>query len=248
MRTISTGSSALDSILGTEGLGISGITELFGDAATGKTTLTYHLIANAQRAGGNAAFVDVEHSFCEEYALAIGVDLSSLVLVSPQSGEEALTIAERLIASMAFDVVVIDSAAALNPVTPAAANEHVDMRSRLLSNALRRISAACIATRTLCVFTNHIRNMQQNHGSGKLSGEEIAPGGIALKLHATYRIKFQYLADELNAAGQKIGNRVRLIPIKSKIPLFGVYADVVMLNSVGMVDIATNPKKDIHAA
>ena len=213
---ISTGSFSLDLALGVGGLPRGRIIELFGSESSGKTTLALHVIANAQRAGGMAAFVDAEHALDPGYARKIGVDLDNLLVSQPNSGEEALTIMEQLVKSGALDVVVLDSVAALTPQAEIDGNmgdSHVGLQARLMSQAMRKLTAAIAQTKTLCIFTNQIREK-----IGVMFGNpETTPGGRALKFYASVRLNVQRIGQIKDAAGGVIGNRTRVKVVKNKV-------------------------------
>jgi len=176
---ISTGALSLDLALGVGGLPRGRVVEVYGQESSGKTTLALHVIANAQKAGGLAAFVDAEHAMDPNYARRIGVDLDNLLVSQPNSGEEALTITEQLVKSGALDVVVIDSVAALTPQAEIDGNmgdAHMGLQARLMSQAMRKLTSAISQTKTLCLFTNQVRDK-----IGVMFGNpETTPGGKAL--------------------------------------------------------------------
>ena len=213
---ISTGSFSLDLALGVGGLPRGRIIELFGSESSGKTTLALHVIANAQRAGGMAAFVDAEHALDPAYARKIGVDLDNLLVSQPNSGEEALTIMEQLVKSGALDVVVLDSVAALTPQAEIDGNmgdSHVGLQARLMSQAMRKLTSAIAQTKTLCIFTNQLRQK-----IGVMFGNpETTPGGRALKFYASVRLNVQRIGQLKDAAGAVIGNRTRVKVVKNKV-------------------------------
>ena len=213
---ISTGSFSLDLALGVGGLPRGRIIELFGSESSGKTTLALHVIANAQRAGGMAAFVDAEHALDPGYARKIGVDLDNLLVSQPNSGEEALTIMEQLVKSGALDVVVLDSVAALTPQAEIDGNmgdSHVGLQARLMSQAMRKLTSAIAQTKTLCIFTNQIREK-----IGVMFGNpETTPGGRALKFYASVRLNVQRIGQLKDPSGTVIGNRTRVKVVKNKV-------------------------------
>jgi recombination protein RecA len=213
---ISTGSFSLDLALGVGGLPRGRIIELFGAESSGKTTLALHVIANAQRAGGMAAFVDAEHALDPAYARKIGVDLDNLLVSLPNSGEEALTIMEQLVKSGALDVVVLDSVAALTPQAEIDGNmgdSHVGLQARLMSQAMRKLTSAIAQTKTLCIFTNQIREK-----IGVMFGNpETTPGGRALKFYASVRLNVQRIGQLKDPSGTVIGNRTRVKVVKNKV-------------------------------
>ena len=216
VEAIPTGCLALDMALGVGGLPRGRIVECYGHESSGKTTLALHVVANAQKAGGAAAFIDAEHALDPAYAARIGVDVESLVVSQPNSGEEALTICEHLVKSGAFDVVVVDSVAALTPqaeIDGAMGDSHVGLQARLMSQAMRKLTAAIAQTRTLCIFTNQVREK-----IGVMFGNpETTPGGKALKFYATCRLQVQRIGAIKDASGQVVGNRTRVKVVKNKV-------------------------------
>src|SRR5437763_2658130 len=204
---ISTGSLALDLALGIGGLPRGRIVEVFGPEASGKTTLVYHVIAEAQRRGGICAFVDAEHSMDPQYARRIGVDIDHLLVSQPDTGEQALEIVELLIRSGALDVVAIDSVAALVPkaeIEGEMGDSHVGLQARLMSQPLRKLAGTLNRTETICVFTNQLREK-----IGVMFGNpETTPGGRALKLYSSVRLDIRRI-ETLKDGGEAYGNRVR---------------------------------------
>ncbi len=216
VAAISTGSLTLDLALGVGGLPRGRIVECYGHESSGKTTLALHVVANAQRAGGTAAFIDAEHALDPGYARKIGVDLDNLIVSQPNSGEEALTICEQLVKSGAVDVVVVDSAAALTPqaeIDGEMGAAHVGLQARRMSQAMRKLTSTLSQTGTLCIFTNQVREK-----IGVMFGNpETTPGGKALKFYATCRLQVQRIGAIKNAAGQVVGNRTRVKVVKNKV-------------------------------
>ena len=216
IAVVSTGALSLDLALGVGGLPKGRIIELYGHESSGKTTLALHAVANAQKAGGTAAFIDAEHALDPGYARKIGVDLENLIVSQPNSGEEALTICEQLIRSGAFDVIVVDSVAALTPqaeIDGQMGDSHVGLQARLMSQAMRKLTAAISQTKTLCIFTNQVREK-----IGVMFGNpETTPGGKALKFYATCRLQVQRIGAIKNTAGEIIGNRTRVKVVKNKV-------------------------------
>lgn len=214
--SISTGAFSLDMALGVGGLARGRVIELFGPESSGKTTLALHVIAAAQKAGGNVAFIDAEHALDPGYARKIGVVLEDLLLSQPASGEEALTITETLVKSNAIDVIVVDSVAALTPRAELEGNmgdAHVGLQARLMSQALRKLTAAIASSKTLCIFTNQIREK-----IGVMFGNpETTPGGRALKFYASVRLDIRRLAPIKDPSGRVIGNRTRVKVVKNKL-------------------------------
>jgi recombination protein RecA len=213
---VSTGALTLDLALGIGGLPRGRVVEIFGPESSGKTTLALHVIANAQKNGGLAAFIDAEHALDPGYAKKIGVNLDDLLVSQPSSGEEALTITETLVRSNALDVVVIDSVAALTPraeIDGEMGDAHVGLQARLMSQALRKLTSGIATSKTLCIFTNQIREK-----IGVMFGNpETTPGGRALKFYASVRLDIRKLNTIKDAAGKAIGNRTKVKVVKNKI-------------------------------
>jgi recombination protein RecA len=213
--SISTGSFSLDLALGIGGLPRGRVTEIFGPESSGKTTLTLHVIANAQKNGGIAAFIDAEHAMDPRYAKKIGVNIDDLLVSQPSSGEEALTIAETLIRSNAMDVVVIDSVAALTPraeIEGEMGDPQMGLQARLMSQALRKLTAAISASKTCCIFTNQLREK-----IGVMFGNpETTPGGKALKFYASVRLDIRKIGLLKDSAGKIFGNHTRVKVVKNK--------------------------------
>ena len=216
VETISTGSVAIDLALGVGGLPRGRIVEIYGPESAGKTTLCLSLIAEAQRKGGNAVFIDVEHALDPHYAKVVGVDLENLMVAQPECGEDALNIAETLIRSGAIDVVVIDSVAALvsrQELDGQMGDTTVGLQARMMSQAMRRLTAAISKTRCICVFTNQIREK-----IGVMFGNpETTPGGRALKFFASVRIDIRRIGQIKDASGKVIGNRTKIKVVKNKV-------------------------------
>ena len=213
---ISTGALSLDMALGVGGLPRGRIVECYGQESSGKTTLALHVVANAQKAGGVAAFIDAEHALDPGYAKKIGVDLDNLLVSQPNSGEEALTICEQLCKSGALDVIVVDSVAALTPQAEIDGNmgdSHMGLQARLMSQAMRKLTGVLASTKTLCIFTNQVREK-----IGVMFGNpETTPGGKALKFYASCRLQVQRIGAIKNAAGEVVGNRTRVKVVKNKV-------------------------------
>ena len=213
---ISTGALSLDMALGVGGLPRGRIVECYGQESSGKTTLALHVVANAQKAGGVAAFIDAEHALDAGYAKKIGVDLDNLIVAQPNSGEEALTICEQLVKSGALDVVVVDSVAALTPQAEIDGNmgdSHMGLQARLMSQAMRKLTGVIAQTKTLLIFTNQVREK-----IGVMFGNpETTPGGKALKFYASCRLQVQRIGAIKNTAGQVVGNRTRVKVVKNKV-------------------------------
>ncbi len=212
---ISTGSIALDLALGVGGLPRGRVVEIYGPESSGKTTLALHVIAEAQRAGGTAAFVDVEHALDPGYASALGVDLDSLLVSQPDTGEQALDIAEMLVRSNAVDVVVVDSVAAL--VTKAElegdmGDAHVGLQARLMSQALRKLTAAISRSKCVMIFINQLREKV-----GVMFGSpETTSGGRALKFYASVRLDVRKL-EQIKVGQEVVGTRTRVKVVKNKV-------------------------------
>ena len=214
-EVIPTGALALDVALGIGGVPRGRVVEIYGPEASGKTTLGYHIIAEAQREGGVAAFIDAEHALDPNYARAVGVDVDSLLLSQPDSGEQALEIAEMLVRSGAVDVIVIDSVAALVPraeLEGEMGDAHVGLQARLMSQALRKLVGAIAKSRTTVIFINQIREKV-----GVLFGNpETTPGGRALKFYASVRLDVRRV-DSLRQGSDTVGIRVRAKVVKNKL-------------------------------
>ncbi len=212
---IPTGSLSLDIALGGKGLPRGRVTELFGPESSGKTTLALHVIANAQRAGGVAAFIDAEHALDTTWAKRLGVDVSSLLVSQPDTGEQALDIAEMLIRSNSVDVIVIDSVAALTPaaeIEGEMGDSHMALQARLMSQAMRKLTAVINKSKTALIFINQIRMK-----IGVMFGNpETTPGGRALKFYTSVRVDIRRLAT-LKDGGNAVGSRVRARVVKNKI-------------------------------
>jgi len=216
VEAISTGSLSLDLALGIGGLPKGRIVECYGHESSGKTTLALHVVANAQKAGGTAAFIDAEHALDPGYARKIGVNLDDLIVSQPNSGEEALTICEHLAKSGALDVIVVDSVAALTPqaeIDGDIGDAHVGLQARLMSQAMRKLTSVLAQTKTLCIFTNQVREK-----IGVMFGNpETTPGGKALKFYATCRLQVQRVGAIKDKDGAIVGNRTRVKVVKNKV-------------------------------
>ena len=213
---IPTGALSLDLALGVGGLPRGRIVECYGQESSGKTTLALHVVANAQKAGGIAAFIDAEHALDPGYAKKIGVNLDDLIVSQPTSGEEALSICEQLCKSGALDVIVVDSVAALTPQAEIDGNmgdSHMGLQARLMSQAMRKLTGALAQSKTLCIFTNQVREK-----IGIMFGNpETTPGGKALKFYASCRLQVQRIGAIKDAGGTVIGNRTRVKVVKNKV-------------------------------
>jgi recombination protein RecA len=216
IEVIPTGALALDLALGVGGIPRGRVVEIFGPESSGKTTLMLHVIAYAQKAGGLAAFIDAEHALDPGYAKKLGVNLDDLLVSQPDSGEEALTICETLARSNALDVIVIDSVAALVPKAELEGEmgmATMGMQARLMSQALRKLTAILAKSKTTCIFTNQLREKV-----GVMFGNpETTPGGKALKFYASVRLDIRRKDTLKDAAGNAIGNHVRVKVVKNKV-------------------------------
>jgi len=215
VQAIPTGSLALDAALGIGGLPRGRITEIFGPEASGKTTLTQHVIAQAQHMGGVAAFIDTEHAMDVTYAVKCGVDVDNLYISQPDTGEQALEIAEALVRSGGVDVVVVDSVAALVPraeIEGEMGDAHIGLQARLMSQALRKLVGAIRRSNTAIIFTNQLRIK-----IGVLFGNpETTTGGNALKFYAAVRLDMRRM-EAIKQGGEVIGNRVKVRVKKNKV-------------------------------
>ncbi|ALX66814.1 recombinase RecA [Microbacterium sp. XT11] len=214
VEVIPTGSIALDVALGIGGLPRGRIIEIYGPESSGKTTLTLHAIANVQRAGGIAAFVDAEHALDPDYAAKLGVDIDQLLVSQPDTGEQALEIADMLIRSGAIDLVVIDSVAALVPeaeIKGEMGDSHVGLQARLMSQALRKLTGGLNQTKTTAIFINQLREK-----IGVFFGSpETTAGGKALKFYASVRLDIRRI-ETLKDGAEAVGNRTRVKVVKNK--------------------------------
>ncbi|MCK9556031.1 recombinase RecA [bacterium] len=213
---ISTGALTLDIALGIGGFPRGRVVELFGPESSGKTTLALNVIANAQKAGGEAAFIDAEHALDPTYAKKLGVNLDNLLVSQPDSGEDALSIAETLVRSNAVDVIVIDSVAALVPkaeIQGEMGDSFIGLQARLMSQALRKLTSSISKSKTCCVFINQIRMK-----IGVMFGNpETTPGGNALKFYSSVRLDIRRISSIKETSGESSGNRVRVKVVKNKI-------------------------------
>ncbi|MDQ3880971.1 MAG: recombinase RecA [Chloroflexota bacterium] len=215
VEAIPTGSVALDLALGVGGIPRGRITEIFGPESSGKTTLCYHVAANAQRAGGTVAFIDAEHALDPTYARNVGVDVDELLVSQPDTGEQALEIAETLIRSNGVDVVIVDSVAALVPraeIEGEMGDSHVGLQARLMSQALRKLTGAINRSNTALLFTNQLREK-----IGVMFGNpETTPGGRALKFYASVRLDIRRI-ETLKTGTDAVGSRTRVKVVKNKV-------------------------------
>jgi recombination protein RecA len=213
--SIPTGSLSLDLALGIGGVPRGRIIEIFGPESSGKTTLVNHIIAEAQAMGGVCAFIDTEHAIDPVYSRAIGVDTDELLVSQPDYGEQALQIADRLIASAAVDVVAIDSVAALTPkaeLDGQIGDTTVGLQARLMSQALRKLAGSLNRTKTVCIFTNQIREKI----GVQFGSPETQPGGRALKFYSSQRLDIRRI-ETLKEGTEAVGNRVRVKVVKNKV-------------------------------
>jgi len=212
---IPTGSLGLDIALGIGGLPRGRVVEIYGPESSGKTTLAIQAIANAQRAGGIAAFIDAEHAFDKTYAEKLGVDVSNLLISQPDDGEQALDITEHLIRSGAIDIIVIDSVAALVPrgeLEGEMGDSKMGLHARLMSQALRKLTATISKTNTICIFINQLREK-----IGVMFGNpETTTGGNALKFYASVRLDIRRMA-QIKDGEEAVGNRVKVKVVKNKV-------------------------------
>src|SRR4051812_18825945 len=215
MDVISTGSIGLDIALGIGGLPRGRVVEIYGPESSGKTTIATHVIAEAQKKGGICAIIDAEHAFDSAYAQKLGVDIDNLLISQPDYGEQGLEIADRLILSGALDVVVIDSVAALVPkgeVEGAMGDSKMGLQARLMSQALRKVTATISKTNTICIFINQLREK-----IGVMFGNpETTTGGNALKFYASVRLDIRRMA-QIKDGEEAVGNRVKVKVVKNKV-------------------------------
>ena len=215
LASISSGSLALDVALGIGGYPKGRVIEIYGPESSGKTTVSLHAIAEAQKAGGTAAFIDAEHALDPNYARALGVNIEELLLSQPDTGEQALEIAEALVRSGAVDIIVVDSVAALVPkaeIEGEMGDSHMGLQARLMSQALRKLSGAISKSNTIAIFINQIREK-----IGVMFGNpETTPGGRALKFYSSIRLEVRR-AETLKQGNDMIGNRTRIKIVKNKV-------------------------------
>ena len=215
IEAIPTGALSLDIALGIGGIPRGRIIEVFGPESSGKTTLALHMIAEAQKMGGEAAFIDAEHALDPVYAKKLGVDIDNLIVSQPDTGEQALEIAEALVRSGALDIIVVDSVAALVPkaeIDGDMGDSHIGLQARLMSQALRKLAGAINKSKSVIVFINQLREKV-----GVMFGNpETTPGGRALKFYSSVRLDIRKI-EQIKQDGEVVGNRAKVKIVKNKV-------------------------------
>lgn len=246
---ISTGALTLDHALGVGGIPRGRISEIYGHEASGKTTLTLHIIAEAQKAGGYAAFIDAEHALDPTYASALGVDIDNLYISQPNSGEEALEILEKVVSSTAFDIVVVDSVAALVSRAELAGDigdAHIALQARLMSHALRKLTAIISNTNTAVIFINQLRQNIATTGYGA-GPTETTTGGKALKFYSSVRLDIRR-TEWIKKGDETIGHKVKIKVVKNKLsaPFKVVNLEIIFGHGISteglLIDLAMEAK------